>query len=215
MKMNKTIYYTKSLEEDFATKTLRGKKKVSFQTLDDMIKRGVIKPNTKSFGRQKRLSTTILSPQYTKTYRPQGIIFQTDDKPEYIAPFDLVLLTDADKIVVHYYRIKNDLHIYYNHELMPGFEKFIFKSFTAMLSKISSPARAWKAVNDFRVLNGYKKLPRPKHRLVEYNEAVFEKSVHIQPVAIFGYRKKAREMAKKYGLPYFSTARKFYESISK
>ena len=66
------------------------------------------------FGRKKRLSCTVLNEKYTKTYRPQGIIFQTSKKPDYIFPFDLVLLSATNRIIVHYYRIKNNLHVYYN-----------------------------------------------------------------------------------------------------
>lgn len=211
--MIQLMYYSKSLEEDFATKTLKGKRKITFQTLDNIIKTGVIKLNTKSFGRNRRLSTTILSPEYTKTYRPQGIIFQTKDKPAYVLPFDLVVLTDAENIVVHYYRIKNNLHMYYNHELIPGFEKFIFKTFASMSKTIPSPAQAWRAVNAFRTSRGFSKLPPSKYRLVEYNEVVFEKPVTIKPVAIFGYRKEARVMAKKYNLPHFVSAGAFYDSL--
>ena len=91
--MQKEVFYVKSLEEDFISKTLKGKKKVDFQSIENIIKTKKIKPNTKSFGRKRRLACTALSKNYTKTYRPQGIIFKTTDKPDYVAPFDLVLLT--------------------------------------------------------------------------------------------------------------------------
>ena len=213
--MKKKRYFAKSLEEDFATKTLKGKKKVTFQTIDNIIKTKTIRLNTKSFGRKRRLACSFLHKNYLKTYRPQGIIFQTKTKPDFIYPFDIVLLSDAKKIIVHYYRIKNNLHMYYNHNLIPGFEQFVFTSIDKMLKKFSSPEKAWRAVSKFRVKALYKSLPRQKHRLVEYNEVIFHKPVKIKPVAIFGYRKKAREVAKKLGLPHFVTAKKFYESSKK
>ena len=46
---------------------------------------------------------------------------KTKTKFDIIYPFDLVLLSDAEKIIVHYYRIKDNLHMYYNHNLIPGF----------------------------------------------------------------------------------------------
>jgi len=211
--MKKETYLVKSLEEDFATKTLKGKKKVTFQTIDNIIKTKRIKLNTKSFGRERRLSTTILHKNYTKTYRAQGIIFQTKDKPEYVSPFDLVLLTDTENIIVQYYRIKDNIHFYYNHKLIPGFERFLFKNLNQLLKKYPSPESAWKDINKFRMANGHKGLPRQKFRLVEYDEAVFHKVLKIKPIAIFGYRKEARETAKKYKLPHFLTARKFYQSL--
>jgi len=213
--MKKERYFAKSFEEDFVLKTLRGKKKVDFQSIDNVIKTKIVRLNTKSFGRERRLSTTILHENYLKTYRPQGLIFQTKTKPDFIYPFDLVLLSDVKKIIVHYYRIKNNLHMYYNHNLIPGFEKFVFRNINQMLKEFSSPEKAWKAVNKFRIEHGYDKLPKQKYRLAEYNEVVFYKPVKIKPVAIFGYRKNSRKIAKKLGLPHFVTAKKFYRSLKK
>jgi hypothetical protein len=211
--MKDNFYFVKSLEEDFNLKTLNNKKKVNFQSINNIIKTKTLKPNTKSFGREKRLSTTIIHKNYLKTYRPQGIIFQTKSKPNYVLPFDLVLLSNAEKIIVHYYRIKNNLHMYYNHDLIPSFEKFIFKNFNSMIEKFPTLTKVWKEVNKFRVKAKHKKLPIQKHRLIEYNEAVFTKPIKIKPVAVFGYRKEAREIAKKHKLPHFISAKKFYESL--
>ena len=209
--MQKEVFYAKSLEEDFCAKTLKGKKKVTYQTVYDIIKSKTIKPNTKSFGRKRRLACTALSKNYTKTYRPQGIIFKTTDKPDYVAPFDLVLLTKTNKIIVHYYRIKSNLHFYYNQELISGFKKFIFKTAKDMLKKFPSPEKAWIEVNEFRVKNGYKLLTKQKYRLVEYNEIIFHKPIKIIPIALYGYRKEAREKAKKLGLPHYIAAKNFCE----
>lgn len=211
--MKKERYYVKSFEQDFVLKTLKGKKKVDFQSIDSILKNKKIRLNTKSFGRERRLACSIIHKNYLKTYRPQGLIFQTNDKPDFVYPFDLVLLTDAKKIVVHYYRIKNNLHMYYNHDLIPGFEKFVFKNIDSMLKKFSSPSKVWKEVNKFRMNAGHKELSKTKYRLIEYAEIIFHKPVKIKPVAIFGYRKNSREIAKKYRLPHFVTAKKFYESL--
>jgi hypothetical protein len=213
--MKKEIYYVKSLEEDFATKTLKGKKKVNYQKIQQIINTKTIKPNTKSFGRKRRLACTILDKNYTKTYRPQGIIFQTKINPDYIFPFDLVLLSATDKIIVHYYRIKNNLHVYYNHKLINGFEEFIFKDFSSMIKKYPSPEKAWKAVNKFRKENKFNELPKQKFRLIEYNEAIFHKPIKIKPIAIFGYRKNTAKIAEKLNLPHYVSAKQFYNHIRK
>jgi hypothetical protein len=208
--MNNEVYFVKSFEEDFATKTLRGNKKITYQTVYDIVKSNKIKPNTKSFGRKRRLSCTILNNTYNKTYRPQGIIFKTNQRPDYILPFDLVLLSATNNIIVHYYRIKNNLHVYYNHTLIPGFDKFIFKDFNVMIKKYPSPTTAWAAVNKFRKKNGFESLPKQKFRLVEYNEAVFHSPVKIKPVAIFGYHPETINIARKLGLPHYISAKQFY-----
>ncbi len=206
-------YFVKSFEDDFILKTIRRKRKINFQSIKNILKKGIIKPNTKSFGRKKRLACTYLHENYLKSYRSQGIIFQTSDSPNAIYPFDLVILTDAKKIIVQYYRIKENLHKYYGHALISGFDKFMFKSPEDMLAKISSPKLAWKKANDFRKKAGYQVLPKSKYKLVEYNEVVFNNPVRITPVAIFGYKKIAKDIAKKYQLPYFRTVKDFYNSL--
>lgn len=213
--MKKEVFYVKSFEEDFILKTIKGEKKVAFQSIQEIINTKEIKPNTKSFGKKMRLSTTILHDNYLKTYRPQGIIFITKQKPDYILPFDLVLLTAAEKIVVHYYRIKDKLHLYYNHSLIPGFEEFVFGNFNDLIKKFPKIDKVWKSVNVFRKSKGFKILPKQKYRLIEYNEAVFHKPVKIEPIAIFGYRKNANELAKIFGLPHYVSAKEFYKKYKR
>ena len=128
-------YFVKSFEEDFVLKRIKGKKKAAFQSIENIIKTKKIRPNTKSFGKKDRLACSFLHKNYLKTYRAQGLIFTTKIKPDQVYPFDIVLLTDAKKIIVQYYRIQDDLHIYYNHQLIPGFEKFVFTDIKALLNK--------------------------------------------------------------------------------
>ncbi|HLC31211.1 MAG TPA: hypothetical protein VJK51_00950, partial [Candidatus Nanoarchaeia archaeon] len=99
----------------------------------------------------------------------------------------------------------------YNHSLIPGFEKFILKDFHEMIKKCKSPSDTWKQVNNFRKKAGFNFLPKQKFRLVTYNEAVFHRPVKIEPVAIFGYRKEAYEVAKRLGLPHYVSAKEFYK----
>ncbi len=204
-------FFVKSLEKDFATKTLKGSNKVTFQTIQNIIETNLIMPNTKSFGYKRRLACSPLHKNYTKTYRAQGIIFTTSDKPDYIAPFDIVLLTETDNIIVQYYRIENNLHVYYNHKLIPGYEKFIFSNIAEMTKKIPNPKTAWDEVNQFRMKAGFKRLPKQKFRLAQYNEVIFHKTIKIKPVAIYGYTIEARKIAKKFSLPCYRSAKEFYE----
>jgi len=212
--MKRGRYFVKSFEEDFILKRLKGKKKINFQSITDIVKKKLIRLNTKSFGRENRLACSFLDKNYLKTYRARGIIFQTNNKPDFIYPFDLLLLTDAKKILVQYYRIKNNLHMYYNHKLIFGFERFVFKDINKLLKRFSSFEKLWKEVNDFRVKHGYAALPKQKRRLAEYNEVIFYKPVSIKPIAIFGYDKKSREIAKELGLPHFVTAKLFWKSLN-
>jgi len=206
-------YFAKSFEDDFILKTLKDKKKENFQSIQDILKTKIIKPNTKSFGRENRLACTFLSKNYLKTYRAQGLIFKTNEKPDYIYPFDLILLSDAKKIIVQYYRIKENLHIYYNHNLIKGFEEFIFEDIKSLLKTFPTLDLVWKEVNKFRAKKGYKELPKQKYKLIEYNEVIYHRPIIIEPIAIFGYKKIAKDLSKKYNLLYYSSAKKFYESV--
>lgn len=208
------MFFVKSFEEDFSTKMLVGRRKVTCQTVTDIVRRTTLRPNTKSFGQRQRLSTTILHPNYTKTYRPQGIIFTTSARPDFVLPFDLVLLSDAKKIVVHYFRIKKNLHLYYNHALIPGFEKFVFKNLDALVKKFPTPAAAWQALNTFRAKAGYAPLPRAKFRLAQYNEAVFTRAIKIKPVALFGYRPRVRTLGQQLNLKVYRSAQDFFAKNS-
>jgi len=210
-----TNYYAKSLEDDLKTKTVKDNKKVNCQSIENIISTKTIKPNTISFGKKKRLACTLLSKEYLKTYRAQGIIFNTKMKPNYVAPCDLILLTDAQKIIVQYYRIKNNLHIYYNHNLIKGSEKFIFKNSNEMKKIFKSPKQTWLKINQFRLKNKLTELPKSKFKLVEYNEIIFQKTIKIMPVAIFGYSKKTKEIAKRFNLPHYKSAKSFYKKIAK
>ena len=206
-------FFAKSFEEDFILKALKGKKKANFQSIENVLSTKTLRLNTRSFGREPRLACSFLHRRYLKTYSPHGLIFRTSQKPDFVYPFNLVLLSDAKKIMVQYYRIKENLHLYYNHRMIPGFEKFVFQDVKSLLNQFPTLHKVWTDINKFRKDKGYHILPRQKHRLIEYNEAIFCKPVRIEPVAIFGYSKLAREIAKKHNLPRFDSAQKFYESL--
>jgi hypothetical protein len=215
MKHGQQVYCAKSMERDFVLKTLKGHKKVSSQSIENIVAEKKILPNTYSFGHKKRLACSLLHKNYTKTYRGQGVIFRANTKPDYVAPFDLSLLIRSDAVVTQYYRIENNLHIYYNFKLIPGFEAFVSTDISKQFKQFPSPQVAWEKVNDFRVQKGYSRLPKTKKRLASYNEVIFYKPVDIEPVAIFGYSSLARKKARELKLPHFRSAKKFYESVSK
>ncbi len=81
-----------------------------------------------------------------------------------------------------------------------------------MIEKYPSPEIAWEEVNKFRKESGYESLVHQKFRLAEYNEVIFHKPIKIKPVALFGYKKETRIIAKKLNLPYYASAKQFYNS---
>ena len=59
-------YFVKSFEEDHSTKHLVGKKKKTFQKLENILATNTILPNTLSFGQKRRLSTRFCTRITTK-----------------------------------------------------------------------------------------------------------------------------------------------------
>jgi hypothetical protein len=161
-----------------------GTERVVCQTLEEVVSTKELKPNTNSFG-----------------------------QPDYILPFDLIWLAKSDKIVVHYYLMKDNLKEFYDRELMPGYEYFICDSIEQLVERFPSPREAWQKVNDFRREHGENPLDDDKFRLCTYNEAIFTRPIKIIPEALFGYRKETGELAKKLGIPYVKTASHFYEKL--
>lgn len=212
MEAQQTQYFAKSMEDDFVLKTVEGEEKLPAQSIEDIVDSSTIDPNTYSFGHEKRLACTLLHTDYTKTYRDQGIIFTVQAAPDYVAPFDLSLLIQSDDIVTEYYKIENNLHIYYNHKLIHGFEAFIFDDYEKMFEEFPSPEIAWQKVNEFRMSQGYPELSEDKKRLVSYNEAVFLNPVKIEPLAVFGHSDLSKQKAQELGLAHFNSAQEFLNS---
>ena len=208
------LFYVKSFEDDFVLKSVVDGKKVSSQSLSEIVKTKTILPNTFSFKKKKRLACSILHKNYLKTYRSQGLIFQTSFAPAEIYPFDLAVLAKTNKVIVRYYKIKDSLAEYYGMDLIPDYENFSFRTIEQLTDSFPSPAQAWEKINFFRKKAGYSALSKSKYKLAEYNETIFDGEVKIEPVAVFGYKKGIRILAKSLGIEYFKTAKDFYKSNS-
>ncbi len=209
-------FYVKSLEEDLATQRLVNGVKQPFQSVENMVRSSIILPNTVSFGQADRLACTVLTEEYMQTYRPQGIIFQTDENPDYMAPFDLMVLANVpgEKILSDYYSIVDELKEHYGRALMPGYHDFLFKTIEEMLAVIPDPEAAWSMVNDLRERYGLSPIPESEKNLVAYNEAIFHREVPVTPIALFGKEElvpRLSERAELLGLKVYGSAREFYE----
>ena len=209
---NKT-YFVKSMEEDFVLKMLVWDQKVVNQTIENIMTTLTINPNTVSFNEPVRLSTTILWKNYVETYRPEWIIFETEQQPKHIFPFDLIVLTDNDTFEVHYYKMEWNLWFFYQRNLIPDYEQFKCSSYDEIIRKYPNIQSVLDAVNAFRIHHWFQALPEDKARLIHYNEAVFQEPVKIRPVAIFGTNQRSQEVAKIFHLPHFASAKEFYATV--
>lgn len=211
-------FYVKSLETNLATQRLVDGSKISFQTIEEMVASKHINPNTISFGQADRLACTILGTNYTQTYRAQGIVFQTNEAPDYISPFDLMLLANVpgEEIKSDYYSFIENLKEHYGRSLIPEYNDFLFKDPAEMLKEFPSPDVAWARVNAFRAVHGLTPVPESQKKLALYNEVIFHRPIIVEPVALFGMPELVphlRERAVALNLRVFPSAQEFYEKI--
>lgn len=222
----KKIFYVKSIRAEFDwLQTLIDKENITTQSTKNIFETSEIRPNTSSFHRPLRLCTTILDKHYTKTYRPQWLIFEVDEdyKPDYIFPFNLSVITENNDPVAEYHAIKDELHSHYNVHLIEDYMNFASISYHEMLEKFKdddweiNPDHILHLVNDFRISKWRTPLSKDTQKLVEYNEAIFLRPVKISIIAIYGDQENLhyQAIAKKYNVPHYSSAKDFYESIDK
>ena len=216
------VFYVKSFPDGFmGLKTLQAQENVISQTTDDILGTLTINPNTLSFNLPPRLSTTIIDTNSLETYRKQGIIFElpANEKPDYVFPFDLNVLTENNDYTVEYGTMEGELHLHYNVNLIDDFMRFAYASYEEMVDALQnntweiSPKDVLQLVNDYRASKWRGELPQEKIKLVSYNEAVFLKPVKIKPIALFGDPSDDRchYLSKKYQLPLYTSAKEFYQ----
>lgn len=199
------------MEDSLMLMTTEGDTKIPTQSLEDILTNRIILPNTKSFGHEPRLACSNLAENYTTTYRGQGVVFQTSQQPDYVAPFDLAVLTKSDHVLTQYYRIEKNIAEYYNRELIDGFERFRYSSVEEMLMDIESPEIAFEKVNQFRQAAGYKPLPKNKKKLFQYNEVIFHQPVNLDFVGIFGRLPELKQFSEIFTVPRWRSAKDFRE----
>ncbi len=226
----KEVYFVKSFPSDFKLKTTDTTRTYTTQTIEWIFRKQKILPNTLSFWfEQKRLCTTILDEYYVDTYRPQGIIFQVvgKQKPDFIFPFDLNAITDNNTPVAEYYELVSEdqwakLIKEYNHKLIDWFMEFVYDSYEELVHHLKSedwfvhPDKVLEIVNAFRVSRWYEPLTADNKKLISYNEAVFLSPVEVKIVALYGDTKNPyyRQLSEKYGIPLYSSAKQFYETVN-
>ena len=81
-----------------------------------------------------------------------------------------------------------------------------------MIKKFPSLDKVWTEVNKFRKSKNMPTLTKNKKKLIQYNEVIFNKPINIKPIAIYGYKKSAREVSKKLGIPHYKSAKEFFNS---
>ncbi len=183
----------------------RGLYKCRSQTLTDVLdsaKEGnaSLRPNTEHSQLPDRLSVSKLSKEYPDTYRPEGLVFETDEEPAFACPVDVMALTNGETFT------SSD----YFSNLMTHASRFMEGSYKAMIQNYPNPKMALEQLNELRVAYGLKELTKKQIR--PYNECCFFKEIPIKPVALIGKSKEMKILAKEYGLPWYKNANAYLKN---
>jgi hypothetical protein len=142
------------------------------QTLVDVLKQKIIRPNTVHHVLNTRLSVSVPTEGYSGAHRPEGLLFTTEQQPSYCSPFDLMALTYGKTFTLQDY----------GSDFLPDCERFIFTDGERMERQFSHSRHALTALNELRRSHN---LP-PFDESRAYNEFCFEEEVKINPVGLIG-----------------------------
>ncbi len=162
------------------------------QTLNEILISKTISPNTSHSQIKKRLCVTAIIPGYKGTYRPEGIIFQTEIKPDFVVPFDIITLTPSDKFTSKQFE----------KQMLKESEFFIFPDIESMQEKFPTSKIAIKTLNEFREKHNLSKINENK---MSYNECCFHDEIKIQPIALIGTNQIFQKIGKEFKIPVYKT----------
>ncbi len=152
---------------------------------------------------QKAVYTSYVSERFQYTYKPRGIVFETETLPAYVLPLNSVALQDL------YTYLKTEKGMPRVDAVKLVREKFVFER----VERMNSMGDTNYFVSEYEKLRGTQ-LPEEER----YTEIIFPKSIQIAPRAFFGFSES--EIEQLYGLvsgsakselfylPKFSTALK-------
>ena len=198
--MEVTNTYFKSLTEidsglGTKIKNSDSDEQIPFQRLENMLLEGKINPNTTHSKLKDRLCASYLTEGYPGSYRPEGILFQTNQKPSYCSAVDLMALTNSDTFT------SSD----YEGDFIEDSQELVFDSVKKMLGDYRNFAEANKILDELRTSAGLS----PVGKSFEYNECCFEEPVDMEPIGLVGTSKNIIKNATKYDLPIYPTTQAY------
>lgn len=168
------------------------------QTVEDLLGKGVMLPNTVHNELSPRLCVSLPTTNYNDSYRPEGLLFAIDKNPDYCSPIDLMALTDGKSLT------SSD----YNSKFVPGAKELIFDSVDKMLAAYPAQEEALLKLNSLRRRCGLEEFTS----LPLYNECCFEEAVNISPVALVGRSDVTLKTAEDFSLPNYSTLQNYVQN---
>lgn len=187
-------HYFKSMTEnngDYTTGTFNpsSSRTELCQTLKQILSSRVIAPNTVHCQIPKRLSASAFSINYNSTYRPEGLLFKTDENPDWVFPFDLMYLSEGESFTSADYHAR----------MLEGYESFCFPTLDEMAARFPVPGMAWEEMNKFRQERGLPAIAFNERKA--YNECIFFRELAIEPAAVIGSSKRLGNISGDFAIP--------------
>lgn len=163
----------------------------TFQSLEEVLKQRVIGTNTRHHILRDRLSVSMPTEDFPGVYRPLGIVFATDQNPDFCVPFDLMALTDGRTLTAEDY----------GSDFLPGYKNFVFPNVELMTAAFPNAKVALEALNKFRATHGLEEVHKDKN----YNEICFERAIPVTPLALIGRSLEVRRLGHNYKIRTFDS----------
>jgi len=185
-----TDHYYKSLDvvgDQLQLSTIKDGEKTTSQTLSEILTSSTIIPNTVHPSFPKRLCVNYILAHFAlASYRPNGLLFESAEQPDYACPVDIMKLTEDPENLT----AANDS------PFLEGYEQFLYPTIDAMVDVVGgSPVRAGILINEWRVAQGKSKIDH------SYNECAFFRTIKVKPLALYGLDTK--DIAAEFNLDYY------------
>ena len=175
------------------------KNKFTCQYLTDILHTDIIIPNTYHGSMKTRLCVSAPDKEFNGSYRPEGILFETEQQPDYCCPVDLMALMNTESTDSSNY----------DSEFLEYSKRMIFDNLKDMFElddrNYVTPERTLAGLNEVRKAAGLK----PVSKTFCYNECGFFSPVSIKPVGLVGNSIEIYKLADKYYLPVYRDIKAF------
>lgn len=170
------------------------------QTLQEVIRKRVLFPNTRHHGLANRLCVSHPNQEFPGAYRPEGILFITPNRPSFCAPFDIMMLTKGETFTYQDY----------GSSFIPGHEQFLFDDLESMQAEFPSSGIALEKLNYFRAEHGLNPIEGRA-----YNEVCFEGQTPIKLIALVGASQEVRRLGEENRIRTYSSISNYLGAVQR
>lgn len=206
--------------------------RIIVQTTDNIFETLELRPNTDSFGLDRRICFSYLFdqamyPKFKDSYRNAGIVFtyRDGDKQDYFFPCDLLALTCLQELPKNKSQLFANIQSYYRAKMMKDWQLFGAEDINEWMQRIMSRFVIWgshekyediivEMINEFRNYAWYNPISCLDHNwLVSHNECIKFTPLKIDIFGVVGNNKLLNETASKHHIRTYSTVTQLMENL--